>query len=203
MRPGPCPAANGVFTAPGSFSPNGNGLLAGLKVVKRNWLVCRPYRRTRCSKALRPSVFFPMPGRIIFAFTSPLCPAGPVSSNGARIKATMNGNAAIPSIWSNTSRYAFGMNASWCKKLALKCLGLRAMPRRFQPMPKASARTARRKRNAQAARRAAWRLAALAKALEIDATLMMDTAADDLRLLLMWIDRFSGIGARTGMVEGV
>ena len=45
-------------------------------------------------------------------------------------------------------------------------------------------------REAQGARRAAWRLTALARTLEIDATLMMDTAADDLRLLLTWIDRF-------------
>jgi uncharacterized protein YbcC (UPF0753/DUF2309 family) len=43
---------------------------------------------------------------------------------------------------------------------------------------------------AQTARRAAWRLAALAKALEIDATLMMATAPEDLRLLLRWIDDF-------------
>jgi uncharacterized protein len=41
---------------------------------------------------------------------------------------------------------------------------------------------------AQAARKAAWRLAALAQALGIDATLMMATAAEDLRLLLRWID---------------
>ena len=43
---------------------------------------------------------------------------------------------------------------------------------------------------AQGARRAGWRLTALAKALEIDATLMMDTAVDDLQLLVTWIDRF-------------
>ena len=43
---------------------------------------------------------------------------------------------------------------------------------------------------ARPARRAAWRLTTLAKALEIDATLMMDTAAEDLRLLLRWIDGF-------------
>jgi uncharacterized protein YbcC (UPF0753/DUF2309 family) len=40
----------------------------------------------------------------------------------------------------------------------------------------------------RAARRAAWRLAALAKALETDAGLMIETAAEDLRLLLQWID---------------
>jgi hypothetical protein len=43
---------------------------------------------------------------------------------------------------------------------------------------------------ARPARRAAWRLTTLAKALEIDATIMMDTAAEDLRLLLRWIDDF-------------
>ncbi len=43
---------------------------------------------------------------------------------------------------------------------------------------------------AQGARSAAWRLTALAKALEIDATLIMETAAADLRLLLRWIDDF-------------
>jgi uncharacterized protein YbcC (UPF0753/DUF2309 family) len=40
------------------------------------------------------------------------------------------------------------------------------------------------------ARRAAWRLAMLAEALEIDILHMMETAAEDLRLLWTWIDDF-------------
>ncbi|MET0503628.1 MAG: DUF2309 domain-containing protein, partial [Candidatus Binatia bacterium] len=45
--------------------------------------------------------------------------------------------------------------------------------------------------DARALRRSAWRLAALAKALEIDATLtMMETAVEDLCLLLAWMEDF-------------
>ena len=40
----------------------------------------------------------------------------------------------------------------------------------------------------RSARSAAWRLAALAKALEIGATVLMDTPAENLRVLLKWLD---------------
>ena len=42
----------------------------------------------------------------------------------------------------------------------------------------------------QVTQRAAWRLAMLANALKIDATLIMETAPEDIRLLLTWIDDF-------------
>jgi uncharacterized protein YbcC (UPF0753/DUF2309 family) len=41
---------------------------------------------------------------------------------------------------------------------------------------------------AQAARLASWRLTVLAKALAIDATVLLDTPAENLRVLLAWID---------------
>jgi len=53
--------------------------------------------------------------------------------------------------------------------------------------PSASAHSAG-EAETRSARKAAWRLAALAKALEIDATVLLDTPAETLEVLLKWID---------------
>ena len=59
------------------------------------------------------------------------------------------------------------------------------MQRRGSPSPSAPSVSEAEKISA---RRAAWRLAALAKALEIDALVLLDTPAKDLLVLLQWID---------------
>ena len=133
-----------------------------------------------------------MPGRIILAFTSLLCPAGPVSSNGARIKTTMNGNGAIPSIWSQYLAVRVWYERELVQKACAESAWDRGQCRGdFSPHSKLrSLAFMHEEHGAAAALRAAWRLTALAKALEIDATVLMDTAPEDLRVLLRWIDDF-------------
>ena len=208
MRPGGCPAGKKVSTPPGNFSGNGNGLLAASKTTGRNWPACRPRLKTRCSKASACSAFRPSRGRTISPPILRRCRAGPASSSGAPIRANMSGSRPIPSIWCSTSRCAYGTSANSCTRSAAKNWPSTAIwPRSTRRSKSAAIHRSKNpppaKQTARSDRIAAWRLVLLARALELEPTLLTETRDETLRTPSGLDGRLSAVSTWPGMAQGL
>ena len=145
-------------------------------------------RRYRARKSRARSASIPRPGRTIFRFISPLCPAGPASSSGARTRANTSGRPPIPSIWHSISRCVSGTSANWCSKPAAKLWLSTAMSKPLQPKCKNAG--ARCSRSPSATEPCTAILSAppgdsslLARALELEPALLTQAPDEDLYAL--------------------